>query len=356
MNRAHIGREEFSRATGGRGPAAVAAVREASHVLADGVQEFIFADVFSRPGLTARERELVTVATLCVIGGAERQLALHLGAALECGADGDELVAVCEQIAPYAGFPRALNALRAVREALAERDLPLPPPAERVSLSDHDTTISRDGSGPAVVLIHPLGADRMVWRDVWRALSSARDVVAPDLRGHGDAAGAPSAGIDAMAHDVRDLVDVLGLETVTLVGAGSGAHLALRAADALGTRATSVLLAGPMTVAPAGDVPDVLAGWLTPRTLAADGWAVRHLRDRLARAPAEARERLERSAGGATAPACPTRVVVGEADPDLDGARTLAGALGAPVEVLAGAGHLLPVEDPAGLAEAVLAG
>lgn len=242
-----------------------------------------------------------------------------------------------------------------MREALSERGLPLPLPAAPVALSDHGTTVTRDGSGPAVVLIHPLGADRLVWRDVCRALSGARTVVAPDLRGHGDAAGAPTGGIDAMGRDVRDLVELLEFEAVTLVGAGSGAQIALHAADALGGRATSVLLAGPMAGAPAGDVPGVLVRWLSPRRLAEDGWSVRHLRDRLARVPAEARERLERSATGAPTPGCPMRVVVGGADPDLAGIRTMADALGTPVDVLADAGHLLPIEDPEGLTAAILA-
>lgn len=62
MDRTTVGEREFSRATGDRGPAATGRVREASPVLADGVQEFIFADVFSCSGLTAAQRELVTVA------------------------------------------------------------------------------------------------------------------------------------------------------------------------------------------------------------------------------------------------------------------------------------------------------
>ncbi len=126
MNRIDVGLREFDRASGGRGPTATARVRAVSPALAEGVEEFIFADVFSRPALTARERELVTVAVLCALGGAEPQLGLHIPAALECGVDPDELVAMCEQLAPYAGFPRALNALRAVRAAIEERGLPLP--------------------------------------------------------------------------------------------------------------------------------------------------------------------------------------------------------------------------------------
>ena len=139
MNRGEIGRREFGRATAGKGPVATGRVREASPVLAAGVEEFIFADVFSRSGLPARERELLTVAVLAAIGGADNQLGVHVPAALECGADAEELIQLCEQITPYAGFPRALNALRAVRAVLEERGLPLPlPVAEVAAGGPHD--------------------------------------------------------------------------------------------------------------------------------------------------------------------------------------------------------------------------
>ncbi len=126
MDRTARGRHEFGLATDGRGPVATGVVRQASRVLAEGVEEFIFGDVFSQSTLSARERELLTVAVLAAIGGADNQLGVHVPAALRCGADPEEMIALCEQIAPYAGFPRALNALRAVRGVLEDRGLPLP--------------------------------------------------------------------------------------------------------------------------------------------------------------------------------------------------------------------------------------
>lgn len=54
------------------------------------------------------------VAILAVMGAAERQLASHAAAALRAGVSASELLALCEHVAVYAGFPRALNALTVV--------------------------------------------------------------------------------------------------------------------------------------------------------------------------------------------------------------------------------------------------
>ena len=191
MNRREIGLQEFSRATGGRGPVATERVREASRVLADGVDRFIFADVFSHSGLGSREREMITVTVLAAIGGADNQLGVHVPAALECGADPEELLQLCEQIAPYCGFPRALNALRAVRGVLEERGIALPPPPIELELEDHGTLATSVGTGESgLLLLHSPETDRRVWRDVIAALPAGTRAVAPDLRGLGSAAGA----------------------------------------------------------------------------------------------------------------------------------------------------------------------
>src|SRR5450631_2812748 len=153
VNRGEIGRREFGRATAGRGLAATGRVREASPVLAAGVEEFIFADVFSRSGLPARERELLTVAVLAALGGADNQLGVHAPAALDCGADPEDLIQLCEQLAPYAGFPRALNALRAVRTVLEERGLPLPLAVRDVELREFTTLAATVGEGDEGILL-----------------------------------------------------------------------------------------------------------------------------------------------------------------------------------------------------------
>jgi len=86
------------------------------------VVEFAFGDVYSRPGLDLRSREIATVAALAALGNARPQLKVHLHAALNVGCTRAEVVEVLIQMALYAGFPAALNGVEAAREVFAERD------------------------------------------------------------------------------------------------------------------------------------------------------------------------------------------------------------------------------------------
>lgn len=84
--------------------------------------EFPFGDIYSRPGLDLRGREIATVAALTTLGNAQPQLKVHLHAALNVGLTRGEVVEVIMQMAVYAGFPAALNGLAAAREVFAEED------------------------------------------------------------------------------------------------------------------------------------------------------------------------------------------------------------------------------------------
>ncbi|NKI97328.1 carboxymuconolactone decarboxylase family protein [Rhizobacter sp. SG703] len=90
------------------------------------VLEFPFGDIYSRPGLGLREREIATVAALCAMGTAGPQLRVHLHAALHVGCTPQELVEVLMQMSVYAGFPAALNGLAAAKEVFAQRGIALP--------------------------------------------------------------------------------------------------------------------------------------------------------------------------------------------------------------------------------------
>lgn len=68
--------------------------------------------------LTRRERGLVVVAVLALLGGAEDRLRTHVRWALENGATPDELDAVVCLLAAYAGLPRASVAMEVLRHEL----------------------------------------------------------------------------------------------------------------------------------------------------------------------------------------------------------------------------------------------
>jgi 4-carboxymuconolactone decarboxylase len=82
--------------------------------------EFPFGDIYSRPNLDLKCREIATVAALTALGNAQPQLKVHIQAALNVGCSKEEILEVIMQMAVYAGFPAALNGLFAAREVFAE--------------------------------------------------------------------------------------------------------------------------------------------------------------------------------------------------------------------------------------------
>lgn len=78
--------------------------------------EFPFGDIYSRPGLDLRSREIATIAALTALGNAAPQLKVHIQAGLNVGLSRDEITEVIMQMAVYAGFPAALNGLFAAKD------------------------------------------------------------------------------------------------------------------------------------------------------------------------------------------------------------------------------------------------
>lgn len=85
--------------------------------------EFPFGDIYSRPGLDLRAREIATIAALAAMGNATPQLKVHIEAGLNVGLTRVEITEVLMQMAVYAGFPAALNGLFAAKEVFAARDV-----------------------------------------------------------------------------------------------------------------------------------------------------------------------------------------------------------------------------------------
>lgn len=83
--------------------------------------EFPFGDIYSRPGLDLRSREIATIAALTAMGNAAPQLKVHIEAGLNVGLSRDEITEVIMQMAVYAGFPATLNGLFAAKEVFAAR-------------------------------------------------------------------------------------------------------------------------------------------------------------------------------------------------------------------------------------------
>lgn len=103
------------------GDAVIESLKDIAPDFAKYLLEFPFGDIYARPGLDLRSREIATVAALTALGNASSQLKVHIGAALHVGLTQDEIIEVIMQMAVYAGFPAALNGLFAAKEVFASQ-------------------------------------------------------------------------------------------------------------------------------------------------------------------------------------------------------------------------------------------
>ena len=107
----------FERLYGETGQHTLHSLEEGAPHLARYIVDFVFGEVYSRPGLDLKTRELVTIAALTTLGNAPKQLRAHIQGALNAGSTQQEIVEVIVQLAVYAGFPAALNGIQAAKEA-----------------------------------------------------------------------------------------------------------------------------------------------------------------------------------------------------------------------------------------------
>jgi 4-carboxymuconolactone decarboxylase len=81
----------------------------------------LFDDVWQRPGLSPRDRSLVTVACLISLYRGN-ELPFHLNKAMENGVTRDEIIEMVTHLAFYSGWPTASSALAIIRQVFAEAD------------------------------------------------------------------------------------------------------------------------------------------------------------------------------------------------------------------------------------------
>ena len=120
-NRYQRGLEIIERLYGEVGAKTLRSLEETAPDLSRYIVEFAFGDIFSRPGLDLKAREMATVAALTAMGNVPTQLRAHIHGALNAGCTQQEIIEVIVQMAVYAGFPAAINGVQAAKDVFADR-------------------------------------------------------------------------------------------------------------------------------------------------------------------------------------------------------------------------------------------
>lgn len=121
-NRYERGWEKLREIDGEVGESVVQSLQDIAPDFARYLIEFPFGDIYSRPGLDLKSREIAVVAALTALGNATPQLKVHIQGALNVGVCRDEIVETIMQMAVYAGFPAALNELAVAKEVFAHQN------------------------------------------------------------------------------------------------------------------------------------------------------------------------------------------------------------------------------------------
>jgi 4-carboxymuconolactone decarboxylase len=88
--------------------------------LADYTDKVLFGDTWERPGLSPRDRSLITVASLVALYRTN-ELPFLIGKALDNGVTRDEVIELITHLAFYSGWPTAMTALPIARQIFDSR-------------------------------------------------------------------------------------------------------------------------------------------------------------------------------------------------------------------------------------------
>jgi 3-oxoadipate enol-lactonase len=351
----------------------------ARSILEDGVGRLM-----GNSPLDHREWAMLVLVALIAIGDTGDQLNVYLEAALHQGASVDEIHSAIELACAYVGAPRAVNSARRLALRLQRGEKPLLGRGEAiVSVGDHETAVSdTGGDGVPLLLLHSLGLDRRFWQPATARLPTGLRTVAYDLRGHGQARGAPlTTGLEQLAADAMALLDLLGIERADVCGSSYGGAIAQHVALAASHRVRSLILIGTAARSPrdalaarakaaekdgmASQVAPSLMRWFLPETIAENRWPVRYARSLVRRARVEEWAAAWRAMAGLDVLdrlpglAMPALVLAGAQDksaPAELAMQPIAAALpSAEYRLMDPGSHLMAIEQPDAVAAAILA-
>ncbi|MFE4016181.1 carboxymuconolactone decarboxylase family protein [Streptomyces sp. NPDC059101] len=121
--RYEYGMKVLEQVDGEAGQRIVDSLADTSPELGHQVVAWAFGDMYARPELAPRERQLVTLGVLTALGGCEIELDVHINAALNVGLTATEISEALLHSAVYCGMPRAINATLVAKKVFGERGL-----------------------------------------------------------------------------------------------------------------------------------------------------------------------------------------------------------------------------------------
>ncbi|AOP46224.1 carboxymuconolactone decarboxylase family protein [Streptomyces lydicus] len=117
------GMKVLEQVDGEAGQRIVDSLADTSPELGHQVVAWAFGDMYARPELPPRDRQLVTLGVLTALGGCEIELDVHINAALNVGLTPTEITEALLHSAVYCGMPRAINATLTAKKVFTDRAL-----------------------------------------------------------------------------------------------------------------------------------------------------------------------------------------------------------------------------------------
>ena len=254
----------------------------------------------------------------------------------------------------------------------------------KARLADVTLGLVMRGRGTPLLFVHGFPLNKAMWQTQVTDLSADFQVIAPDLRGHGQSDAPPGDySMELFADDLNALLDHLDVPKVVFAGLSMGGYVAFAFYKRHKERVAGLILADTRAEA---DSPEGKAGrekmretvlssgaekvagdlagrMLAPLTVQSNPELLERVRRMMAGTPIHGyagdlralANRVDSTALLPTIP-CPTLVIVGAQDvvtPPADAARMAAAIPKAKLVTIADAGHLSPMEQPAAFNKAV---
>ncbi|GAB5500528.1 MAG: hypothetical protein PsegKO_28390 [Pseudohongiellaceae bacterium] len=147
---------------------------DASPYLGQVRNRYLYGDIWERPGLSARDRSMITVAVNQALY-ATNELRLHMGRALDNGVTQAEIAEIIAHVLWYSGFPTGVNAARVAAEVFEERGLPMSPPGASGREVPTDIEEEFPGAFPQTPYLRDM-LNQLVYAETWtREELSPRD-------------------------------------------------------------------------------------------------------------------------------------------------------------------------------------